>query len=116
MFDEIIPTNRQEQRIKTHRRAECRVGTKLWAGVIHDLSDGGVFFQPLRCLTDGETIHSDDAWMVAANDDDVSLHVPNAVADDAPIVARVSWSGCSDLHRCGGLGLRFAQKRAFAGR
>ncbi len=107
MLDDLIPTRRHDDRSPTRWEAECQIEEKRWTGTVHDLTDGGTFFQPQRCLDDGEQIYPEDAWMVARIADRVELRLMQGPHTDARFSGSVRWSGCSDVHRCGGLGIMF---------
>lgn len=106
MEPDLIPARRYETRPTLRRPAECRIGEKTWKGTVHDLTPGGAFFQPELCLTDGESLAPEDAWMVAGGREPIVLCLDEHAARVLHH-GTVRWSGCSDVHHCGGLGVRF---------
>lgn len=99
----FVPTRRKQPRTPLRQRAQVRIHNEIWSGTVHDVSEGGVFFQPLECLTTGERIHPEDAWMVAPLGAVVEVDLQG---EASAMRGRVTWSGCSDSHHCGGLGVR----------
>lgn len=109
MDEALTPARRIENRTPTHRPAVCVVNRETWLGTVHDESPEGAFFQPTRCVTSGEIIDAEDAWMVAQEKDVITLRYADTDKADTRKIRRgtVRWSGCSDIHRVGGLGLKF---------
>ncbi len=106
MDADLVPTRRFEARPSLGWRGECSIGNKTWRGTVHDLTGGGAFFQPELCVTDGERLYPEDAWMVAGGAESVELRLSDERMGTV-FRGTVRWSGCSDIHRCSGIGLSF---------
>ena len=96
----VAKSKRRWPREQVAREAEVRRGDDLYVGTILDVSNGGAFFRPEAGVIDGLFTQIEHA---------AGLTPGTAVflrdADQVPAAAIVRWEGCSERHRCRGLGL-----------
>ena len=84
--------------------AECVIGRRVVVGTVRDVTSKGAFFQP---RSPGQLDTHRESGSVAERDQAVTLRMLYRMTPDVEVAGKVRWSGVSDTHGCGGLGLEF---------
>jgi len=88
--------------------AECLIGNQVVMGTVRDVTSKGAFFQP-ELAASGRFYGNLEGGQVAERSQIVMLRMLHRMTPDVEVEGRVCWTGVSDTHGCGGLGLEFTR-------
>jgi hypothetical protein len=94
------------RRAATAWPAECVIGNQVVMGTVRDVTSKGAFFQP-ELTASGRFYGTLEGGRAAARDQTVTLRMLYRMTPDVEVEGLVRWTGVSDTHGCGGLGLEF---------
>ena len=97
-----LQDSRQWPRHNTDINAVLQTGQCTIIGKIHDLSGGGIFFEPEHGYVDGDFVDGKDCLFGFDTGDTINISMDNR---EKPSTIR--WAGYHGRHGCGGFGLMF---------